>query len=1659
MDLDEPSEERIVRRTSSKEKRGISELSSREGDKGNLHDELYFDREDDYPPEVDDKFLNWKGQRRGAGGRYRNRWPGRRMSFGRSRVGSRGSRREDLDEGEIFELATDNAEGNEVLDEWVVEGTEFANDGSLIVEEYVLDDESLQAGLQRYNSKYLRGRGGFRRASRGARKSYERQRPYEKYEIIDDKTFGNYATRTRGRSPAYRDNDNYREPYDAEANPHGSREWSKRGWSREDNAGYRKKSLSPNNPAAGEDERYSGRGDSGKQYYDPRYLSSSKALEGGESPAARRKGAHGKREEGSPAADAEEYSPVASRKHGWTRDRSPSAQHHSQERSWPRNRRELSPPAAYKLRSQSPPEKRRAYSPSVTDKRESSPKRSRGKDGSPKKRGRSISPHQRGSTVSSGKGGHSVSPVGRKSGKSSRKRSPPSGSRKRGRSSSSSSSQGGRSSRSDSRDSPERGADGRDEHHSSYSSRAGAHSRDPRRAGSSVGQPAQQDTAWKQPVEPAHDYSAMHQQHQQFGMDSGGMASAAASTVYPGTYTAYAAQPDMSAAGYHQAGHAGYDMYNYQAYYQQSAMQPTYGGEFVPHQVHPEWSEAGVVLPDMTQPPPLQHQMSGSHETEPESKADLKKSEEARKEAIKKEQKEQKLTLIKQREEYFKKSGVLMRELELLREQKEELLEEKSCDNDRILKENGKLQLEIQNKLKAINNVIDMLTGIIGDKKDKKEEKRKSTKEESKSEKHKSSEAKSKVVVHEEDEEEIEDPVYNYVYYDPEVHWCRVCDVFPRTAKEYLHHLHCTEHKELTAKKKMVDMPWHKNKAEPEVPYYKGAPSKRTSIKGLQFLISVSAWYCKLCDTWIGDLHCVSLHLKSKLHLDNYKDFTDKNPKWELEWLAEREQAFQRKNEEKLHIREGSSKGHMPLDFESKVKEENDSEEEREGPLLPKMPPKEKAKSSGGTWAEVVAAPARVTRIPTTTALGGVAHRTKPRTVLGGDDSSESEEGEVKTGRSIRVSMRNKPKMGLHEAGRNSWTTVEPGKGTIKVKGEVGDSEEEGEVQKSASSRRDEKSFQEWMPKAPATISDDDRQLLSNIKDRLKQKQEAEKEKDEEKVDEKDKKNDREAKKMDEKAKPEHDRYERGRSWDRDRSPDKDWYRERDRRDRSRERSRERKRGGRSKRYGSTSPRRRSPDRRGRYDKKYDSYKDRRRERGDFRSDSRPERDLRDEKVFPPKVEELEKKFDPFSKKEKKPEPKPVKAPKKPPPDPNLSKTKLPFIGRMPLLKHIAKKKGPGGGSKGEDGKDDADAEGGAPGSSPSHEGGKDGGSEEMGKIEGVQDMDIDDDNSDTELGDSQEKDGTYMQDEEASKDGLKQDIPPSGIPGSEANPNLLMHGSEAPTSVAPVVTKVSRFGPLMEMSSGPKLLTSFDQPSGVQIQLCNPVRLSSVQPGNALMPPGTMAETPAGEMGETKPKKVVDEIPLPKDFQDALNILFPEKSAMGEQNPLAPPGVSTPPGVGEAGDQDGTDPHAMMQHMGMPMPHGIPHGMHGPMDPSAHHHMYSAPPPMHMPPPMHQMAMGAPPAVLMSGPVMGANPMEQQMVGAMEQHQQMAPMVQEGGDEGMSMPGEEMPAGEPEVPEVAPEKAPRKKYMEMGEDELAMLGIDPEDMAAQTFAPQRPYP
>lgn len=101
--------------------------------------------------------------------------------------------------------------------------------------------------------------------------------------------------------------------------------------------------------------------------------------------------------------------------------------------------------------------------------------------------------------------------------------------------------------------------------------------------------------------------------------------------------------------------------------------------------------------------------------------------------------------------------------------------------------------------------------------------------------------------------------------------------------------MHSEEHKNNA---KPPDIPWHDHLVKDDMPSYPGAPTKRTPIRGLQFFTPSTAWYCKLCCFWIGDLHCASSHLKSTTHAREYDKFVAKNPLFETEWSDERQKAL-----------------------------------------------------------------------------------------------------------------------------------------------------------------------------------------------------------------------------------------------------------------------------------------------------------------------------------------------------------------------------------------------------------------------------------------------------------------------------------------------------------------------------------------------------------------------------------------------------------------------------------------------------------------------------------------------------------------------------------------------------------------------------------------------
>ncbi|XP_064214859.1 zinc finger matrin-type protein CG9776 isoform X4 [Tribolium castaneum] len=400
--------------------------------------------------------------------------------------------------------------------------------------------------------------------------------------------------------------------------------------------------------------------------------------------------------------------------------------------------------------------------------------------------------------------------------------------------------------------------------------------------------------------------------------------------------------------------------------------------------------------------------------------------------------------------------------------------------------------------MKAIHNVIEMLSSIIKD--GSKISDLEAQLDESPKTHHKNH-VKSDSV----------DPAikYNYMHYDPELHWCRMCDEFPKTAKDFLLHLQSDKHRNNIQENDVGDnTPWHKLPPEPELPCYEGAPKKRIPIRGLQFFISAPAWYCKLCDTWIGDLHCASHHLKSQAHFQNYANFVEQNPHWEIEWLKDREKAMAR-NERRGRSSDSDSDKKKKKHRNKRSSMESSSKDKKK-----KKRSKKRRKHSSDTSSSSSSS----------------------------DSSSEEEENNDKS-KSIRVVMRNmKVQSIMNEDLSGKWEMLER---------LVDQHKKKEEMQKSKEAQKREQPednlINQWM-----TVSEPqekEKVLLDNLKDRMKQKQELErakyaemekkqreKEREERELKERKSREEQEAKERYERERRERDREEYERIRDKDRN-------------------------------------------------------------------------------------------------------------------------------------------------------------------------------------------------------------------------------------------------------------------------------------------------------------------------------------------------------------------------------------------------------------------------------------------------------------------------------------------------------------------------------------------
>ncbi|XP_057379024.1 uncharacterized protein LOC130701093 isoform X2 [Daphnia carinata] len=144
-----------------------------------------------------------------------------------------------------------------------------------------------------------------------------------------------------------------------------------------------------------------------------------------------------------------------------------------------------------------------------------------------------------------------------------------------------------------------------------------------------------------------------------------------------------------------------------------------------------------------------------------------------------------------------------------------------------------------------------------------------------------------------------------YNYYDPQQHWCELCDVITDKLNDYLNHLHSKEHAERLKSTGVPSTPWHKKNTV--VPEEKGGI--RIPFNGLQNLQPVKAWYCELCDVWMGDLHCAQLHMTSSGHNDQHLKRSMERPDSALTQTVKKQAALRRnaarkKEEERAKIRQ-----------------------------------------------------------------------------------------------------------------------------------------------------------------------------------------------------------------------------------------------------------------------------------------------------------------------------------------------------------------------------------------------------------------------------------------------------------------------------------------------------------------------------------------------------------------------------------------------------------------------------------------------------------------------------------------------------------------------------------------------------------------------------------
>ncbi|KAK8788700.1 hypothetical protein V5799_021529, partial [Amblyomma americanum] len=128
-----------------------------------------------------------------------------------------------------------------------------------------------------------------------------------------------------------------------------------------------------------------------------------------------------------------------------------------------------------------------------------------------------------------------------------------------------------------------------------------------------------------------------------------------------------------------------------------------------------------------------------------------------------------------------------------------------------------------------------------------------------------------------------------FVYEDPRDHWCQTCNVVLPSMNDMFRHLHSPKHKEATPSH---ERPWAEAEKQQQAGTQKFHRTIVSAVKGVQFLVGISGYYCKLCKVMSGDSAMARNHLHSIEHNQNYTKYILLNPFYERRWKMEKDIAI-----------------------------------------------------------------------------------------------------------------------------------------------------------------------------------------------------------------------------------------------------------------------------------------------------------------------------------------------------------------------------------------------------------------------------------------------------------------------------------------------------------------------------------------------------------------------------------------------------------------------------------------------------------------------------------------------------------------------------------------------------------------------------------------------